>query len=330
MKFEDFIGLDLTTLSLRSYLKTLASPKTRQRPILFTGPTGSGKTALSEAFHEAWADSLMVSYPATQVDWEDLYGASQVDAPKVFLIESVDSLTDADEFLVAASKIETQVQWLFTARSEVNVPVPIKARSVVFRMLPLDPEILRQRASERVAVPEDVETLVRRSEGFVGLLDREIDSYLASGGFTVLPESHIYRLAAALVRGDRSSVAALTNDYLTQYGAADVLVAELEDFFSDVLVTQSGGDPRHGFSSKVAPILSETRLLSLVKVLWQVQDRIGTSNSPATTARAGLLMIAAAMAPATEQQAEPEVPEPEDRPMSASDVRQFLEQQGLA
>lgn len=315
--FREVVGNRLNGVVLENMVATDQVP----HALLFSGPSGVGKTTMARI--------LAAQIKATDVIEVDAASTGGVDAirslldltqyatgggHRILILDEAQSITRQGWEALLKTLEEPPAATIFVLCSTEphKIPETIKSRVVEFEFRSVSENDILDRL-RYISGVEGLDPdmgllshLAQKSQGNVRMAIQGLDmavraDTLTLNGYLDLAGEHdtIPVLYAALTTGDHAKVFEALDRQLTLASPSRV-TADLISCTIDLLVIKAGGEPRVTGSAadrraRIAQRLERESLLLAVKILWDAQTALRSSEDPRGTLELSLVLIAGAL-----------------------------------
>src|SRR6478736_1487149 len=316
-RFEDVVGNRMHAVVLANMVAQDAVPS----GLLFSGPSGVGKTTTARI--------LAAELTATDVIEVDAASTGGVDAIRdlldvtryatgggyrILILDEAQSITRQGFEALLKTLEEPPAQTIFVLCSTEphKIPETIKSRLIEFEFRAVSENDIYERLSfiahQEGLIHEDglLRYLAQRATGNVRSAVQSLDASHRARVYDVtayqdLMGEHdtIPVLMAALATGDHAKVFEALDAQVALKSPSRV-TSELIACTIDMLVIKAGGTPRVTDSAaerrvRIAQRLDRENLLLAVKILWDSQTALRSSEDPRGTLELSLVLIAGAL-----------------------------------
>lgn len=319
------IGQNITATVLQRMVEQSLVP----HALLFSGPSGTGKTSAARVLaadlnpdqRESIADGSSID--VVEVDSasnggvadvrrmvETLRFAASANATRVVIYDEAHSITrEGWNALLKPTEEDSGTVFIFVTTEPERIPDTVKSRLREFefnRVAPFDIGKRLAQIAQSESIPMSSDLLRHLAESSNGNVRGAIESMDQAWSAGISMRSDYVDL-----RGETDRSVTLLRSMLTGNFAA--MSAELEDqintsanpyrisnnlvqTLSDLLVLRSGGatdhvGPAESDRREIAYLLSQDRIVSAMKVLWDLKTKIKSSSSPAMDVRLAMTLV---------------------------------------
>lgn len=344
-EFSEIVGNRLHSIVLGNMVAR------RQVPagLLFSGPSGVGKTSAARILANGLAATDIIEVDAASNGGVDAMRAlldvtrySTGGGYRVIILDEAQSITKQGFEALLKTLEEPPADTIFVLCSTEpwKIPDTILSRVLEFAFHAVSENDIMERlmfiASEESLQPENdlLRMLAQRAQGNVRSAVQSFDMAVRAGdltlqGFLDLTGEHdtIPILVAALTTGDHAKVFEALDRQLA-VASPTRITSELIACVRDLLIVKAGGEPRITGTARerrvrIAQRLDRESLLLAVKILWDAQTALRSSEDPRGTLELSLVLISSAFSRGREpvQQAAPAAPVEAPRKLSLADMQ---------
>ena len=299
-RFVDIVGNRMHAVVLSNMVATGQVPP----GLLFSGPSGVGKTSAAR----------ILSTELGATDIIELDAASTGGGFRVIILDEAQSITKAgfEALLKTLEEPPEQTVFVLCSTEPHKIPDTIQSRLIEFEFRAVSENDILDRlifiASEEEIPAEDalLRFIAQRAQGNVRKAIQALDMARRAQTLTYLSfielsgeQDTIPILMAALATGDHEKVFTALDHQLAVKSPARVS-AELVAGIIDLLIITAGGEPRVTGSARerrvaIAQRLDRENLLLCVKILWDTQTALRSSEDARGSLELALVLIAAAL-----------------------------------
>ena len=318
--FFGVVGQDMTTAALQGMVNKQQVPQS----LLFSGPSGTGKTSCARILADALSAEVTEVDAATHGSVAELrtlldnlrYGGH----PRVVILDEVHSISKEgfDALLKTLEEPPANVTFVLVTTAPSQIPPTARSRMIEFefRRLSLDammdmlvgavthaPQAGLSYTQERMPEDRMLMDIAERANGsarraFTMLEQADLADITTSAEFRDLQGEYDYapNLIAAMVSGDPAETERTLSGMLRRASTPQSIVSSLISTFRDLQVLRAGGtldaegpalDKRRALSSVIAPEAA----LNALSALWVYKQMLASSEDPATDLRLACAII---------------------------------------
>lgn len=315
--FRDVVGNRLNGVVLDNMVQGQQVP----HALLFSGPSGVGKTTTARI--------LATEMHATDVIEVDAASTGGVDAIRdlidvtryatgggyrIIILDEAQSITRQgfEALLKTLEEPPDLTVFVLCSTEPHKIPETILSRLVEFTFHAVSEKDILERMmfiSSQESIPAEQDLLIhlaQRAQGNVRTAIQALDMSARAGTLTLtdwldLAGEHdtIPLLAAALTTGDEAKIFSTLDAQLAVASPAKI-TADLTACLIDLLIIKAGGDPRVSGNPRerrirIAQRADREDLLLAVKILWDAQTALRSSEDPRGTLELSLVLIGRAL-----------------------------------
>lgn len=331
-RFSDIVGNRMHAIVLSNMVTDAQVPPA----LLFSGPSGVGKTSAARILAAEMKATDVIELDAASnggVDsirgLLDLTRYSTGGGYRIIILDEAQSITPQgfEALLKTLEEPPEQTVFVLCSTAPWKIPDVILSRVIEFEFRTVSENDILERlqfiASEE-EFPADLELLqhlAQRAHGNVRSAIQALDMCRRSHNLTLLgylelsgQHDTIPILVAALTTGDHDKVFTALDQQLAVKSPGRV-TAELTSCVIDLLIVKAGGEPRVTGTARerrvrIAQRLDRENMLLAVKILWDAQTALRSSEDPRGTLELSLVLIAAALSRVRETEAQRPVAAP--------------------
>lgn len=360
--FDDMIGQKILSVVLQKMVEQGAVP----HGLLLSGPSGTGKTTaariLAAELNPSQREAIAGGYSSDVIEidaaskgnvadirslLDTLRYATKAEAKRVVIMDEAHSITrEGWNTLLKPTEEEFGVIFVFVTTEPERIPPTVISRLHEFPFSQVTPNDILTRLVD-VAKAEKIATTVQLLE-YIAVTCRgnvrtaltsfdqaaradikSVEDYVKLKGLS--DESP--KLVSALLTGDYAQVFAELDDQLTRVANPSQVTSRLVKLFTDLLVIRAGGsvpymDQELQVRKDLAVQVEQDRLLSAMKIMWDLKTRVRGSDDASGDVRLVLTLITDVFSrgkaqPVVPASAVPVVPVSEGEPkkLSLADLR---------
>lgn len=337
--FSSMIGQKLFAIVFQQMVNADAVP----HGILFSGPSGSGKTSAArilaaemspdqrEAIAGGYSSTVIEIDAASQGGVADIRALQDTlrystggDTRRVVIYDEAHSITrEGWNALLKPIEEDTGVVYIFVTTEPNKIPTTVLSRLHEYPFKRVTPAEVGERLlaickAEGIKLQgELLDYLALTSRGNVRTAISNLDQ-VARAKITLLSDYVSLRglddespqMAKALLTGDYSVVFGELDRQMANVGSPLQVTGRLVTLFTELLVIRAGGTvPYYGPALQDRKDLSvqieQDRLLSAMKIMWDLKTRVRGSEDPAGDVRLVLALLADLFSKGQAQQAAP-------------------------
>lgn len=316
-KFSDIVGNRMTSI----VLSNMVAEKQVPPAFLFAGPSGVGKTSAARILAAELGATDVIELDAASNggvdairDLLDVTRYSTGGGYRIIILDEAQSITrQGFEALLKTLEEPPELNvFVLCSTAKYKIPDVILSRVMEFEFHAVSENDIYERlafiASEEEipAADELLRYLAQRSQGNVRTAVQLLDQSRRAGALTYDAfielsgdQDTIPLLMAALTTGDHGKIFTVLDQQLAVKSPGRV-TAELTSCVIDLLIVKAGGEPRVTGSPRerrvrIAQRLDRENLLLAVKILWDAQTALRSSEDLRGTLELSLVLIAAAL-----------------------------------
>jgi DNA polymerase-3 subunit gamma/tau len=287
--------------------------------LLFSGPSGSGKTTAARILASALTDAELgyievdaasnggVDAVRTMID-SLRFGTGE---PRVIAYDEAQSMSREayNALLKTLEEPPPGVHFILITTEPEKIPETVKTRVMEFEFQRIPTEAIFDRmvqvvTAEKINITGDLlRLLTHRAQGNLRTALTLLDQVWRAGIGTVESfldllgeEDFAPALIAASANGDLEQVFIAFETQMARGGNPGVIVSGLVHCFRDVLVLRSGGKiattgPGLEARMELATRLGPDRIVSVIKLLWDLRTRVRASDDPVSNVELVLVLM---------------------------------------
>lgn len=316
-QFSEIVGNRMNAIVLDNMVQAGQVPN----GLLFSGPSGVGKTSAARILARELKATDVIEVDAASTggveairDLLDVTRYSTGGGYRIIILDEAQSITRQGFEALLKTLEEPPADTIFVLCSTAphKIPDMILSRLIEFEFRSVSENDILSRlifiASEEIIPADDdlLRHLAQRAQGNVRKAVQMLDQCRRSDTFTLLgfleltgEHDTIPLLMAALATGEHDKVFEALDRQLA-VSSPSKITADLIACVIDMLVIKAGGEPRVTGTPRerrvrIAERLDRENLLLAVKILWDSQTALRSSEDPRGTLELSLVLIAGAL-----------------------------------